>query len=101
MFEVSVVYILREGARGDEVLLGEKLTGLGIGKIVGPGGKQEPGESPVETALREVYEEVGLTLEAEDSFSPGAGYLPLCGAGGTLPALPCFRHPGVEWRSAG
>ncbi|MDP4971978.1 MAG: NUDIX domain-containing protein, partial [Pontimonas sp.] len=68
MFEVSVVYILREGARGDEVLLGEKLTGLGIGKIVGPGGKQEPGESPVETALREVREEVGLTLEAEALF---------------------------------
>lgn len=65
MFEVSVVYILRPGAEGDEVLLGEKLTGLGKGKIVGPGGKQEPGESPVETALREVHEEVGLTLEAD------------------------------------
>lgn len=65
MFEVSVVYILRPGAEGDEVLLGEKLTGLGKGKIVGPGGKQEPGESPVETAVREVREEVGLMLEAD------------------------------------
>jgi 8-oxo-dGTP diphosphatase len=45
------------------VLLGEKLTGLGIGKIVGPGGKAEPGESPRETAVREVWEEVGLRVD--------------------------------------
>jgi len=62
MFEVSVVYILRAGTDGDEVLLGEKLTGLGVGKVVGPGGKQEPGETPVATAVREVREEVGLSL---------------------------------------
>jgi 8-oxo-dGTP pyrophosphatase MutT (NUDIX family) len=66
MFEVSVVYILRPGLDGDEVLLGEKLTGLGAGKVVGPGGKQEPGETPVETAVREVREEVGLTLAREN-----------------------------------
>jgi 8-oxo-dGTP diphosphatase len=66
MFEVSVVYILRPGFGGDEVLLGEKLTGLGAGKVVGPGGKQEPGETPEETALREVREEVGLTLALEN-----------------------------------
>jgi len=81
MFEVSVVYILREGAEGDEVLLGEKLTGLGIGKIVGPGGKQEPGESPVETALREVCEEVGLTLEAEALFPLARVTYPFVGRG--------------------
>jgi 8-oxo-dGTP diphosphatase len=81
MFEVSVVYILREGARGDEVLLGEKLTGLGVGKIVGPGGKQEPGESPVETALREVHEEVGLTLEAEALFPLARVSYPFVGRG--------------------
>ena len=57
-----MVYLVRSGTAGEEVLLGEKLTGLGAGKIVGPGGKQEPGESPVDTALREVTEEVGLTL---------------------------------------
>ena len=62
MFEVSVVYILREGHDGAEVLLVDKLTGLGVGKVVGPGGKQEAGETPVETAVREVREEVGLTL---------------------------------------
>jgi len=66
MFEVSVVYILRAGTGGDEVLLGEKLTGLGVGKVVGPGGKQEPGETPVATAVREVREEVGLALSPEN-----------------------------------
>ena len=66
MFEVSVVYLLREGKTGDEVLLGEKLTGLGVGKIVGPGGKQEPGESPRHTAVREVAEEVGLVVAPND-----------------------------------
>lgn len=64
-----MVYLLRPGAGGDEVLLGEKLTGLGTGKIVGPGGKQEPGESPLDTALREVWEEVGLTL-VPDALQP-------------------------------
>ena len=66
MFEVSVVYILRAGTGGDEVLLGEKLTGLGVGKVVGPGGKQEPGETPVATAVREVREEVCLALSPEN-----------------------------------
>ena len=66
MFEVSVVYILRAGTGGDEVLLGEKLTGLGVGKVVGPGGKQEPGETPEDTAVREVREEVGLALSPEN-----------------------------------
>jgi 8-oxo-dGTP diphosphatase len=65
MFDVSVVYIVRPGVHGDEVLLGEKLTGLGVGKVVGPGGKQEFGETPVETAVREVYEEVGLIVAPE------------------------------------
>lgn len=63
MFDVSVVYILRSGPGGDEVLLGEKLTGLGVGKIVGPGGKLEHGETPHEAAIREVREEVGVRVE--------------------------------------
>ena len=65
MYDVCAVYILRtrdDGTR--EVLLGRKKTGLGIGHFVAPGGKLEPGESPVEAAVREVEEEVGLTLDA-------------------------------------
>jgi mutator protein MutT len=65
MFEVAVVYLERQGPRGIEILLGEKLTGLGVGKIVGPGGKLEAGESPVQCAIREVSEEVGVALRPE------------------------------------
>ncbi|MEM7079401.1 MAG: 8-oxo-dGTP diphosphatase [Pseudomonadota bacterium] len=47
--------------RDDEVLLIEKKTGHGAGKINAPGGKLEPGETPAACAVREVQEEVGLT----------------------------------------
>lgn len=66
MFEVAVTYLLRRGPRGTEVLLGEKLTGLGAGKIVGPGGKLEPGETAARAAAREVLEEVGITVATAD-----------------------------------
>ena len=45
---------------GDRILLIRKKRGLGAGKINGPGGRIEPGESPSECALRELHEEVGL-----------------------------------------
>jgi 8-oxo-dGTP diphosphatase len=63
--EVCVVYLIRDAATGSEVLLGRKLTGLGKGKVVAPGGKLEAGESPVDAAVREVREEVGLAVAAE------------------------------------
>ena len=55
-----VVYPLRHTAAGTEVLLGQKNTGLGVGRWVGPGGKVEAGESLREAAIRELHEEVGL-----------------------------------------
>jgi 8-oxo-dGTP diphosphatase len=70
--EVCVVYLIRDAATGPEVLLGRKLTGLGEGKIVAPGGKLEVGESPVDAAVREVLEEVGLTVDADDLELLGA-----------------------------
>lgn len=48
--------------RGAEVLLIHKKTGLGKGKINGPGGKLEPSETAVEAAVREVKEELHLTV---------------------------------------
>jgi 8-oxo-dGTP diphosphatase len=60
---VCVCYILRSGADGGrEVLLGRKKKGLGLGKIVGPGGKLEPGETPEQAIVREVAEESGLVI---------------------------------------
>ena len=48
--------------RGDEVLLIHKKTGLGEGKVNGPGGKLEAGERWEECARREVMEELSLSL---------------------------------------
>jgi len=66
VFDVAVTYIIRERLGVDEVLLGQKLRGIGEGKIVAPGGKREGGEEPIETAIREIKEEVGLVVAKEN-----------------------------------
>jgi len=43
-----------------EMLLLRKTRGHGEGRVVGPGGKVESGETPREAALRETREEVGV-----------------------------------------
>jgi 8-oxo-dGTP diphosphatase len=47
--------------RGYEVLLIQKLRGIGAGKINGPGGKIDPGETAREAAIRETQEELHIT----------------------------------------
>lgn len=47
---------------GDNVLLIRKKRGLGAGKINAPGGKLDPGETIEQCAIRELKEEVGLTV---------------------------------------
>jgi len=65
--EVCVCYLLRLTDDGrQQVLLGRKKTGLGLGRLVGPGGKLEPGESAAQAAVREIAEEVGLTVDVGD-----------------------------------
>ncbi|GAB4243867.1 MAG: hypothetical protein OHK005_08470 [Candidatus Methylacidiphilales bacterium] len=46
---------------GSQLLLIEKKRGLGAGKVNGPGGRIDPGESAIEAAVRETREEVGIT----------------------------------------
>ncbi len=59
----NLCFIVKDG----RVLLIRKKRGLGAGKINGPGGKIDPGETPLESAIREVQEEVGVTpLEIEE-----------------------------------
>ncbi len=59
-----LIFIVRAG----QVLLIRKKRGLGAGKITAPGGRQEAGETLVDCARRELFEEVGL--RAVDVPSP-------------------------------
>jgi 8-oxo-dGTP diphosphatase len=53
----TLVFIIRDS----RILLIRKKRGLGAGKINGPGGRIEPGESPQECGVREVQEELCVT----------------------------------------
>ena len=75
----NLCFIVKDG----RILLIHKKRGLGAGKINGPGGKLEPGETALESAIRETREEVGVTpLEIEECgvlhFQFTDGYSLLC-----------------------
>lgn len=53
----TLLFVLRDG----QALLIHKKKGLGAGKINGPGGRLEPGETPLQAAIREVQEELCVT----------------------------------------
>ncbi|MFP4114553.1 MAG: 8-oxo-dGTP diphosphatase [Spirochaetota bacterium] len=57
--ERAVVALPRSNGR---LLLIHKKRGLGAGKINGPGGRIEPGETATEAAVRETEEEVGIRI---------------------------------------
>lgn len=64
---------------GERVLLIRKKRGLGAGKINGPGGRVDPGESPLAAARREVEEELeitplGMSMRGEHRFQFIDGY---------------------------
>lgn len=46
--------------QGGKVLLIRKKRGFGMGKINGPGGKLDPGETELDCAVRETEEELGI-----------------------------------------
>jgi 8-oxo-dGTP diphosphatase len=71
----TLVFVVREG----QILLIRKKRGLGAGKINGPGGRLERGESPLDCAVREVQEELrttptGLEMCGENRFQFVDGY---------------------------
>jgi 8-oxo-dGTP diphosphatase len=55
----TLMFIVDEVKR--QVLLIRKKRGLGAGKMNGPGGKLDPGETEVECAVRETQEELHVT----------------------------------------
>jgi 8-oxo-dGTP diphosphatase len=58
----NLCFILRHG----QILLIRKKRGFGSGKINGPGGKVDRGETALEAALRETFEELGIKpIDAE------------------------------------
>jgi len=80
---------------GGRILLIHKKRGLGKGKVNGPGGRIEKGESAREAAVRETREEVGLTptgleergevwFQFVDGYALHATIFAASGAEGTL-----------------
>jgi len=53
----NLCFIMRDG----QILLIRKKRGLGAGKINGPGGRLERGETALAAAIRETQEEIGVT----------------------------------------
>lgn len=53
----TLLFVIRD----DRILLIRKKRGLGQGKINGPGGRIEAGETPLQCAIREVQEELLIT----------------------------------------
>lgn len=56
--EATLLFVVR----GGEILLIEKKRGHGAGKVNGPGGKIDPGETPLECAMRETEEELHISV---------------------------------------
>lgn len=77
---VLVPLVEREG--GLTLLLTRRSDSLRrhSGQVAFPGGRAEPGETPVETALRETWEEIGLerdyirTVGMADTYETGTGF---------------------------
>jgi len=93
----TLLFIVKDG----KILLIRKKRGLGAGKINGPGGRLEPGEMPVEAAVRETQEELGIdalfpVLRGELSFQFVDGYSLFC----SVFLAPDYRGEPIETEEA-
>jgi 8-oxo-dGTP diphosphatase len=64
--DATLLFVIDRSER--RVLLIEKKRGLGAGKVNAPGGRLEPGERPIDAAVREVREEVGVDALAPEEM---------------------------------
>ncbi|MHC5112058.1 MAG: 8-oxo-dGTP diphosphatase [Planctomycetota bacterium] len=55
--KATLIFVVRD----ERILLIHKKRGIGAGKINGPGGRLDPGETPLQCAVREVQEELLVT----------------------------------------
>jgi 8-oxo-dGTP diphosphatase len=55
----TLMFVIKDG----KILLIEKKRGHGQGKVNGPGGKIDPGESPLACAVRETEEELCISVK--------------------------------------
>ena len=92
MYDVCVAYLMRQAGGVDCVLVGEKRRGLGSGKVVAPGGKLEPGETPQKAMIREIWEETGLEI-------PGAALEQVAVIEYTFPTKPEWNQRSFVFRS--
>ncbi len=93
---MCLLLLTRSPGAHQQVLLGEKLTGFGTGRMVAPGGHVEPGESAYDAALREMREETGLSVPCASWSSALTFHFP---AGGTpdlhIDVFLADRHTGT------
>lgn len=61
--QATLVFVVHAG----KVLLIRKKRGLGAGKINGPGGKLDPGETAQQCAHREVFEELCIRISSSNN----------------------------------
>ncbi|MDO5082232.1 MAG: NUDIX domain-containing protein [Arachnia propionica] len=67
----------------------------GTTRLLNPGGKPEPGESPAQCAARELAEELGIHVDPEELIPLGRVCAEAANEPGHVVVADLFRHPGA------
>jgi 8-oxo-dGTP pyrophosphatase MutT (NUDIX family) len=102
LIPAAVLIGLIERDHGLNVLLTRRADTLRnhTGQVALPGGRQDPGETPLQTALREAHEEVGLEprfvspVGLSTPYQTGSGYLITPVVGFVRPGFSLTANPG-------